>query len=120
MSENGSGEMGAFLAGFVIGGLVGAAAALILAPQSGEEMRAQLADQSTQLRQKGAERAGSYVTDARQTAREQAERVREQTRIVLDQGRTRLRGEAEEDDSVTPPDVSDDAQSADSDAGETA
>lgn len=49
MSDNGS-ETGAFLAGFVIGGLVGAAAALIMAPQSGEQTRAQLAARGQSLR----------------------------------------------------------------------
>ena len=38
MGDNNS-DFGAFLAGFVIGGLVGAATALLLAPQSGEETR---------------------------------------------------------------------------------
>ena len=42
MSDNNS-DFGAFLAGFVIGGLVGAATALILAPQSGQEIRGQIA-----------------------------------------------------------------------------
>ena len=41
MADNDS-DIGAFLSGFVIGGLVGAAVALILAPQSGEETRAQI------------------------------------------------------------------------------
>lgn len=49
MSDNGS-DTGAFLAGFVIGGLVGAAAALIMAPQSGEQTRAQLAARGQSLR----------------------------------------------------------------------
>ena len=39
MSNDNSSEIGAFLVGFIIGGLVGAAVALILAPQSGEESR---------------------------------------------------------------------------------
>jgi gas vesicle protein len=43
-------EIGAFLAGFVIGGLVGAAAALILAPQSGEETRAVIRQRGIELR----------------------------------------------------------------------
>ncbi|RLC62060.1 MAG: YtxH domain-containing protein, partial [Chloroflexota bacterium] len=37
MSNNNGGEVGAFFAGFLVGGLVGAAVALILAPQSGAE-----------------------------------------------------------------------------------
>lgn len=35
---------GSFLAGVVIGGLIGAALGLILAPQSGEEFREQVGD----------------------------------------------------------------------------
>ena len=42
MNENES-DLGAFLAGFVIGALVGAATALILAPQSGQATRSQVA-----------------------------------------------------------------------------
>ena len=38
MAQNDN-DFSAFLAGFVVGGLVGAAVALILAPQSGEETR---------------------------------------------------------------------------------
>ena len=38
--SNKSGEFGAFLAGVLAGGLVGAATALLMAPQSGEETRA--------------------------------------------------------------------------------
>ena len=42
MSQNNEGA--AFFAGLVIGGLIGAALALLLAPQSGEETRAQIRD----------------------------------------------------------------------------
>ena len=38
------------MAGFIIGGLVGAAVALILAPQSGEDTRTQLAERSAEWR----------------------------------------------------------------------
>ncbi|MGH2427748.1 MAG: YtxH domain-containing protein [Candidatus Limnocylindria bacterium] len=37
-------QTGSFLAGVVIGGLVGAAIGLILAPQTGEELRDQVGD----------------------------------------------------------------------------
>ena len=37
MSDNN--EFGSFLSGFLVGGLVGAAVALLMAPQSGEETR---------------------------------------------------------------------------------
>jgi gas vesicle protein len=48
-NENESG-FGAFLAGFIIGGLVGAAVALILAPQSGEDTRTQFSARGVEWR----------------------------------------------------------------------
>ncbi len=52
MSNNNDREsgFGAFLAGFIIGGLVGAAVAVVLAPQSGEETRSKLAERSVEWR----------------------------------------------------------------------
>ncbi len=92
MSDNN--ELGAFLAGFVIGGLVGAATALILAPQSGEETRTQLLSQSVALRDAGEasvrhyrELAESYTHDFLDRAEEVSEQVQEQARIVLDTGK---------------------------------
>ncbi|MCA9935252.1 MAG: YtxH domain-containing protein [Ardenticatenaceae bacterium] len=90
MSDNNS-DFGAFLAGFVIGGLVGAATALILAPQSGHEMRSQLAERSHDWRQAGGERfqhvretAVSYANDYTTKAQELGGQVQQQARIVLD------------------------------------
>ncbi|MCP4423290.1 MAG: hypothetical protein GY803_02235 [Chloroflexi bacterium] len=106
MSSNNN-ELGSFLAGFVIGGLVGAATALILAPQSGEETRTLMADKSRDLRQSGEERlqhyrevadtrtqdyrdrAGDLVADTRGRLQETGGRVQEQARIVLDSGKER-------------------------------
>lgn len=47
-------DFGSFLAGFLVGGVVGAAVALLLAPQSGEETRALIKDKSIELRDKAA------------------------------------------------------------------
>jgi gas vesicle protein len=63
MGDNNS-DFGAFLAGFVIGGLVGAATALLLAPQSGEETRTYIRDKSIELKDK----AGETATEARARA----------------------------------------------------
>ena len=49
--DNNESELGSFLAGFVIGALVGAATALILAPQSGAATRQQIASSSQDFRQ---------------------------------------------------------------------
>lgn len=86
MAENNGGDTGAFLAGFVIGGLVGAAAALIMAPQSGEETRQRIAERGDYLRRSGEERMQEY----RMAAESYAGQAQEQARIVLDEGRGRV------------------------------
>jgi gas vesicle protein len=77
MSDND--EFGAFLVGFIVGGLAGAVAALLMAPQSGEETRAIIKERSIELRDKaGAEaeeawrRAEAVALDARKRADELA------------------------------------------------
>lgn len=93
MSEN-NGDFGAFLAGFVIGGLVGAATALILAPQSGQETREKIAARSDELRHLGEERfqhvretAVSYANEYTDKVQEATSHAQEQARIVLDSGK---------------------------------
>ncbi|MEZ4512487.1 MAG: YtxH domain-containing protein [Chloroflexota bacterium] len=106
MSENNN-DLGAFLAGFVIGGLVGAATAIILAPQSGSETRSQLMNQGQDLRHMSNERlqqvrqqadeatkdvrgrASTAFADARTQAQQVTGQVQEQARIVLDAGKDR-------------------------------
>jgi gas vesicle protein len=39
-----------FLEGFILGGLVGAAVALLFAPVSGDELRGQIQDKATRIR----------------------------------------------------------------------
>ncbi len=85
MSDSGS-EIGAFMAGFVIGGLVGAATALILAPQSGEDTRAQLASKSQELREAGL----SQYEMARTRVQDTTLQAQEQARIVLDEGKSKV------------------------------
>jgi gas vesicle protein len=93
MSENG-GEIGAFMAGFVIGGFVGAATAIILAPQSGEETRAQIAAKGDEWRQSGEEHLQEYRTYAESTVGD----VQERARIVLDEGKSRVSKKQEQDE----------------------
>ena len=94
MNENNGGEFGAFLAGFVIGGLVGAAAALILAPQSGSDTRSRITNKSNDLREAGGERvhqaresADHYLHRSGQPESESSLDTQEQARIILDSGR---------------------------------
>lgn len=80
-------DLGAFLAGFIIGGLVGAAAALLLAPQSGEETR-------VLIREKGIELKDRAVETYEETLA-RAERALDEARVKAEQAidETRMRAE---------------------------
>jgi gas vesicle protein len=82
-----------FLTGFLLGSVVGAAAALMFAPQSGEEMREdirergiELKGRATDLSEQGRKRAEELAEQARQRAAEAQERGR----LALEEQRTRL------------------------------
>jgi gas vesicle protein len=70
-----------FFAGLVIGGLVGATLALLLAPQSGEETRAQIRDKSLEI--KG--RAEEGIMEARQAAEKQIAALQDQVTALQQQ-----------------------------------
>jgi gas vesicle protein len=84
MNDNDS--FGAFFAGFVIGGLVGAAAALLMAPQSGEETRAQIQERGIELQTKAQE----GIRDARVRADEALSGAQERGRVVYQEQRGKL------------------------------
>ncbi len=71
MSDKG----GEFVVGFVIGALAGAAAALLYAPRSGDEMRRQIEERGIELK-----RQAEHLADE---ARQQADELQERGRIVL-------------------------------------
>jgi gas vesicle protein len=92
MRRNGC-NMGSFLSGLLVGGLMGAAAAVLMAPQSGEETRTLILDKGTQARDKGIELKDSAVATADQTraqAEELARTVQERTEEIARQGRERI------------------------------
>lgn len=74
-----SAKGGEFFVGFMIGALAGAAAALFLAPTSGEELRKEIGDKGIEL--KG--QVEKLAEDARAQAQQQAGHIQEQGRIVL-------------------------------------
>ena len=93
-------EFGAFLVGFIVGGLTGAVVSLLFAPQSGEETRALIRDKSIELRDRAAEtaeealsRAEAAAAEARARAEELAKQARmraeELAKEVRDAGRRR-------------------------------
>lgn len=88
-------EFGAFLVGFVVGGLTGAVVALLFAPQSGDETRALIKDKSIELRDKAQVTGEEALARAEAMAAEARQRAEELTR----EARTRaeqLAGEVRE------------------------
>jgi gas vesicle protein len=73
-------EFGAFLVGFVVGGLTGAVVALLFAPQSGEETRALIKDKSIELRDKAQVSAEEALARAEQLAADARLRAEELTK----------------------------------------
>jgi gas vesicle protein len=89
-------EFGAFLVGFIVGGLSGAVVALLFAPQTGEETRALIKDKSIELRdraQMSAEeaiaRAEAAAAEARARADDLARQLRERGQGVYEDVRER-------------------------------
>jgi gas vesicle protein len=89
-------EFGAFLVGFIVGGLSGAVVALLFAPQTGEETRALIKDKSIELRDKAqitAEeaiaRAEAAAADARARADDLARQLRDRGQGVYEDVRER-------------------------------
>jgi len=76
-SEGGNGKARTFGAGLILGALVGAGLALLLAPQSGAETRRTLARRARQL--------GSDAKDRYEEARERIRRARAQRRQLRDE-----------------------------------
>jgi len=95
-------EFGAFLVGFIVGGLTGAVVALLFAPQSGEETRALIKDKSIELRDRASQsaeealaRAEAVAAEARARADELAREIRERGKAVYDEARERGKGAVE-------------------------
>lgn len=90
-------EFGAFLLGFVVGGISGMIAALLLAPQSGAETRKVIGDKAIELRDRATDsleeayaRAEESATQARARAEELAGELRRRGAVVLEEGKTRV------------------------------
>ena len=97
-------EFGAFLVGFVVGGLTGAVAALLLAPQSGEETRAVIKEKAIVLRDKTGEtvdeayaRAEAAAAEARarfeelaETTKTRASELTQKGSVVLEEQKAKI------------------------------
>ncbi|MFT3895840.1 MAG: YtxH domain-containing protein [Anaerolineales bacterium] len=79
-------EFGAFLVGFIVGGLTGAVVALLFAPQSGEETRALIKDKSIELRDKAQQTTEEALAQAERVAQEARARADELAKQVKERG----------------------------------
>lgn len=77
--NNNKKKISSFLISLVMGSIIGAGVALLMAPQSGDKTRALIKDKSNELRDKALEtaentrdRAGKTLGDISQTTRERA------------------------------------------------
>jgi gas vesicle protein len=75
-------EFGAFLVGFIVGGLTGAVVSLLFAPQSGEETRALIRDKSIELRDRASETAEQALARAEAAAAEARSRAEELAKVA--------------------------------------
>ena len=91
MSDND--DFGAFFSGLIVGGLVGAAVALLLAPQSGEETREIIRDRSIELRDQAAQYADETRIRAEEIAKDAmttAEDLQKRGQVILEEQKSRV------------------------------
>lgn len=97
-------DFGSFLVGFLVGGISGAVAALLLAPQSGEETRTVIKDKAIELRDQASttfdetvektektinesiKKAEAMLADAKKRANELAEKGQ----VALEEGKDKV------------------------------
>lgn len=103
MSDNN--DFGTFFAGLIVGGLVGAAVALLMAPQSGEETRTYIRDKSIELKDRAVESATEArlrTQQAYEDARARAESAIEDMRMRADDMARAARGSQPAPEDVPP------------------
>jgi gas vesicle protein len=109
-------DFGSFLVGFIVGGLTGAAVALLLAPQSGEETRTvikekaiELKDMATDTYGEVADKASVYAADAKvkvgelsKEARKTAEDLKSKGKAVYEDGKEKVEKLVKKDKGSSP------------------
>lgn len=110
-------EFGAFLIGFIIGGLTGAAVSLLLAPQSGEDTRVYLKDHAIELKDKAQEtvqakaeeltartaEVRSKASELAEKAKTSAEELAHRGQVVLEEQKSRLTSLRSKSQDEVPP-----------------
>ena len=103
-------EVSSFFSGFFVGALIGAATALLLAPQSGEETRTQLRDRGIELKEKAEATYADVLKRVEETTKEIQKKTEELTAKVdevIAQGKEEIqkigkKGKAEEGAEEAP------------------
>ncbi len=85
-------DFGAFLVGFIVGGVSGAITALMLAPQSGEETRTLIKDKTIELRDQATHTFEETLEKAEKSASEAVKRAEK----LLDDAKLRAKEIAEQ------------------------
>ena len=88
--ENDVNQVGGFFAGLLMGGLAGAGAMLLLAPQSGKRTRAQIQLKSMELREQTTEAVEDALKQTRSKARQIRADVREKADELQQHGQAML------------------------------
>lgn len=97
-------DFGAFLIGFVVGGVAGAVSALLFAPQAGEETRTMIRDKAIELKDQTSETVGESLTKAEKAAKDavvkaeklledvkkKASELAEKGQVMLEEGKERV------------------------------
>lgn len=89
MSENKNSSGKKFLLGAVVGGVVGAVTALLLAPKSGKEMRSDINEQASVLKERSlelkdtaVERGNEWIAVAKEQSQQVASKVKDMTEVT--------------------------------------
>lgn len=105
MANNGSGSGGSFVIGFILGGVIGALAALLLAPKKGSETRTDIAERSMAMRAIAEELAAQARTQAKNRASVGVAQARERINPVVEQVSARINRNPNSADETTDPEA---------------
>ena len=110
-------DFGAFLIGFIVGGLTGAITALLFAPQSGEETRIMIKDKAIELKDQTSETVGETLSKAETAAKDavkraevllgeakkKADEVAEKGQVLLNESKEKVTKTAQRAKKAAPP-----------------